>query len=292
MGKKLKHIELVYLYPLIRYFIIMKQTTLLTALFSMLTCQILLAQDFMTMRNGSVIKVKVIELGIDEIKYKNWPAQLEDPVLVIEKAKVAKIRLETGQVYEFAGNSFEDSELYASQNKNALKVNFFSPLTNAFYVGYERSIAPGKSWETELGIIGLGFDPFDVQARGAVLRGGLKFMRSPDYYTRGMRYAHILKGGYVKPEIIFTHYSRNTNIYTYEDNMFVYKEERKNTTGFAVMINLGKQVVYSDAFLIDWYVALGYGFTSDVDINQYGFTGGNRDLPLAFGAGLKIGGLF
>lgn len=270
----------------------MKKITLLTALFALLTCNFLFAQDFMTMRNGNVIEVKVIELGIDEIKYKNWPATLEDPVLVIEKSKVAQIRLESGQVYEFASSPFEDADAYAGQNKNAVKVNFFSPLTGAFFMGYERSVMPGRSWETELGIVGLGFDPVDLNPRGVVLKGGFKFMRSPDYYLKGMRYAHILKGGYVKPEVIFTNYSIDTEVYDYDGFSYIYRRDRVNTTGFALMLNIGKQVVYSDAFLIDWYVALGYGFTNNVDINQFGFVGGNSYVPIAFNAGLKIGGLF
>ncbi len=250
------------------------------------------AQDYMTLRNGDVLEIKVIELGIDEIKYKNWPSTLEDPVLVIEKIKVSQIRLSTGQVYEFAKNPFEDAGLYDSQNKNAIKINFFSPLMSSFYLGYERSVKPGQSWETELGIVGLGFDPADYNPRGIVLRGGYKFMRSPDYYLKGMRYAHILKGSYIKPELIFTNYSIDTEVYEYDGFSSFYRQERVNTTGFAIMLNLGKQVVYSDAFLVDWYISLGYGFTSNVEINQFGFLGGNADLPIAFGAGLKNGGLF
>ena len=269
----------------------MKKFSLLTLLLTLWVGN-LFAQDYMTLRNGDVLEVKIIELGIDEIKYKNWPSTLEDPVLVIEKIRVSQIRLSTGQVYEFSKDPFEDAGLYASQHKNAFKINFFSPLMSSFYLGYERSIKPGQSWETELGIVGLGFDPADNNPRGVVLRGGYKFMRSPDYYLKGMRYAHILKGSYIKPELIFTNYSIDTDVYEYDGFSSFYREERVNTTGFAIMLNLGKQVVYSDAFLVDWYISIGYGFTSDVDINQFGFLGGNADLPIAFGAGLKIGGLF
>lgn len=269
----------------------MKRISLLSLLLTFLVGN-LIAQDYMTLRNGDVLEVKVIELGIDEIKYKNWPSTLEDPVLVIEKVKVAQLRLSTGQVYEFAKDPFQDNAMYAGQHKNAVKVNFLSPMTGSFYLGYERSVKPGQSWETELGIVGLGFDPGDVNPRGVVLRGGYKFMRSPDYYLKGMRYAHILKGGYIKPEIIFTNYSIDTDVYEYDGFTSFYSEERVNTTGFAIVLNLGKQVVYTDAFLIDWYFSFGYGFTSNVDINQFGFYGGNSALPVAFGAGLKIGGLF
>jgi len=61
---------------------------------------------------------------------------------------------------------------------------------------YEQNIKPGKSWETALGIIGLGADPQDVNPRGVYGKFAYKFMRNPDFYSTKMHYSHILKGAY------------------------------------------------------------------------------------------------
>ena len=248
------------------------------------------AQDYITYINGDVKEVKVIEIGVDEIKYKNWPASIEDPVIGVEKIKVKQIRLESGQVYEFGGDAFTDKMLYTNQNKNAFKVNFLSPLAGTFYLGYERSIKPGQSFEGEIGIVGLGVDVAEVNPRGVVVRAGYKFIKTPDFHVKGMRYSHLMKGLYVKPELIFSTYSFDNYYYDFVDQIDDIK--RTSTTGGAVLVNLGYQTVFSDVFLIDFYTGLGYGFTNNVDFNAFGFYGGVSEFPVAFTGGLKIGFLF
>jgi len=248
------------------------------------------AQDQMLMRDGKTLEVKIIELGVDEIKYKMWPASLEQPVLVVDKVKVVRVELETGEVYEFKEDNFTDADMYVGQKKNAAKINFLSPINGSLWLGYERSIKPGQSFEVELGLIGVGFDIAEQNPRGIGFKGGYKFIKTPDFYMKGMRYSHILKGGYIKPELIFTAYSVDS--YVYDPNTWEETKERVSTVGGAVMINLGKQWVYSDAFLLDLFFGIGYGFSSQADVNQYGFIGGNSNVPIAFSAGMKIGGLF
>ena len=109
---------------------------------------------------------------------------------------------------------------------------------------------------------------------------------------KGMRYSHLLKGIYVKPELIFTTYSYDQYIYEFDGSDYSYSEQRVSSTGGAIMLDLGWQTVFSDVFLVDLYFGLGYGFSTDVDINAFGFVGGSSDFPLAGTAGLKIGFLF
>lgn len=266
----------------------MKKVTLLLTL--LVFAFIAKAQDQMLMRDGKTLEVKIIELGVDDIKYKIWPATLDKPVLAVDKVKVAKVILETGEVYEFSADNFTDADMYIGQKKNAAKINFLSPLNGSLWLGYERSLKPGQSFEIELGIIGAGFDVAEQNPLGFGIKAGYKFIKTPDFYMKGMRYSHILKGGYIKPELIITNYSVDANVY--DPNTWESKVERVNTTGGAVMINLGKQWIYSDAFLLDLFFGIGYGFSSQADVNQYGFVGGNSNVPIAFSAGMKIGGLF
>jgi len=246
-----------------------------------------LAQDLMYLRNKKVIEVQVVEIGLSEIKYKNFPPRLDEPVITIEKTKIEKIEMENGEVLTFAADAFSDADMYANQKKNAVKINFLSPLGGSFITSYERSIKPGQSFEVDLGIVGAGVDLAETNPSGLFVRGGYKFIRTPDFYVAGMRYAHILKGAYIKPELIFTSYNEDNNSYDPWTGLSL-PSSRDRKTGGAFMLNFGKQVVYSDAFLFDWFLGIGYGFSNNQGI-RYGFLGGNNEIPIAFSWGVKIG---
>ena len=154
---------------------------------------------------------------------------------------------------------------------------------------YERSLRPGKSIEATLGIIGLGFDPQEVNPRGATFKIGYKFIKTPDYILPGMRSSHILNGGYIRPELIFNAYSYENYYYDYMYNPEA--SSRTNSFSGAIVLNIGKQWVFSDSFLIDFYIGAGYGFASDSgDMDyHYGFAGGFSEFPIALTGGLRIG---
>ncbi len=107
-----------------------------------------------------------------------------------------------------------------------------------------------------------------------------------------MRYAHILKGTYVKPEIGFGFFSKDTEIYyDYWSSYYYYSSERKDYFSMIVQVVIGKQWVVNDIFLVDFYAGIGYGFDGGEGEYHYGYTI-TPDTPLSFSAGLKIGGLF
>jgi hypothetical protein len=128
--------------------------------------------------------------------------------------------------------------------------------------------------------------------------------------VRGMKYAHILKGGYIKPEIVFGGYGvdRSQYSYTYNSSYSYYTSSystyRRNVTFGGFLVNFGKQWVMDDLFVFDMYVGVGYGFAKyanssnngnyydDPEFYQYAFLGGVKEFPLALTAGLKIGFVF
>jgi hypothetical protein len=244
------------------------------------------AQDKLSLRSGETLEVKIIEFGTAEIKYKTWPQTADAPIFTVEKTKVKKLELQTGEVFEYNADAFADSLHYAQQKQRAIKFNFLSPLNSTLLLGYEKSIKPGQSYEFGLGWIGAGFDPAGIRPRGVTASVGWKFMRSPDFYTSGMRYAHILKGGYIKPTIIFSHYARDLTLFNFSNQ--INDVSRVNNTGVAVLLTFGKQWVFDDAFLVDLFWGIGYG-ASDNDYVQYGFFGGDGSFPVALNAGLRIG---
>jgi hypothetical protein len=269
------------------------------------------AQDLMYLKNNKApIQVKVYEIGLDEVKYRPWGDTII-PILVIPRVNITKLVLANGSVFEFKENPMMDASNYADQHNNALKIHFLSPLSNKLAFAYERSIKPGQSFEVGLGIIGAGVKYSESNFKGMFVRAGYKFITSPDFYLRGMRYAHILKGGYIKPELVYGGYGRDVSYYTgysvsspYSPSYSTY---RRNVSFGAILVNFGKQWVMSDVFLFDIYFGLGYGFEAynstpkyyttffddfDGEPYKYAYLGGTKDFPLAITSGFKIGFLF
>ncbi|MBS2100448.1 hypothetical protein [Carboxylicivirga linearis] len=246
------------------------------------------AQDKLIKNNNDTITCIIKEIGDLEIKYTN-PEVSETILFGIDKEDVSKIILANGKEMEFSSVMF-DPEKYANNNKNALKVNFLSPLFNSLKLSYERSLQPGRSIEFELGIIGVGNDIYLTDEKGVCLKVGYKLIKSPDYYLRGQRYAHILKGAYIRPELAFSTYS-----YDYEVWDWDYEgTTRERNTMFAVLLNFGKQWVIDDGFVVDTFLGVGYGFGDDDE--SYGmhkaFIGGIDEFPIALTSGVRIGWCF
>lgn len=263
------------------------KTIKLTLLFGMLVFLIIpaAAQDLIIKTSQDSLSCKIREIGTEEIKYAlpDYPADL---LFSISKEKVNKLVFSNGKEMTFM-NEMDNPINYSEQNKNAIKLDFLSPLTGNTTLAYERSLKPGQSIETTLGLIGLGADPNDNEPRGSFLKFGMKFIKSPDFYLKGMRYAHILKGAYVKPEIGFCYYSKNDEIWTDPYGGY-YTTERKDYISMMVQIVIGKQWVINDVFLVDFYGGVGYGFDDGDGNYHYGYSV-TPDVPLSFSAGLKIG---
>jgi hypothetical protein len=247
------------------------------------------AQDRIIKTDNDTIVCKVKEILSDEVKY-IIPETSMDILFGIDKNEILKIILENGKELSFS-HSLYGTKTYENQKKNAIKVNFLAPLTGNMTFSYERLIRPSRSWEVSLGIIGLGDDFNDEDPRGVFAKFGMKFIKSPDFYLKGMRYAHVLKGTYVKPEIAFSTYSYDPVNYYYGDDIISYDRDRESNWAMAVNIIVGKQYVFNDIFLLDMYFGLGYGFSKDNsdESYHYGFSGGNSDTPLTVTGGIKIG---
>lgn len=261
-------------------------------LFLLVAPLVIHAQDQIIKRNQEVISCKIKEIGSAEIKY-TMTEYPPDVLFSIEKDKVIKVIFEDGKELSF-NVAMTDPGNYEGQRKNAVKVDFIAPLTGNFTVSYERSLKVSRSIEATLGIIGLGIDPNDNNPAGVFTKFGYKFIKDPDFYLQGMRYAHILKGGYFKPEIAIAAYSRDfeTETYLNDPPYVIYSTERKDIFSLALMLNFGKQWVVDNSFLVDFYTGIGYGFDNNDGGYHYGYATGESEVPITFAAGLKVGWLF
>lgn len=249
-----------------------------------------LAQDIIMKNNTEAIHCKVREIGLDEIKY-NLPDYPGDVMFAIDKDKISKIIFENGKEMVFE-KEMTNPLNYEDNRKNIIKVDFLSPLTGNTTFAWEHSLRPGRSYELTLGIIGLGLDNNSTNAGGAFTKFGYKFIKDPDFYLRGMRYAHVLKGSYVKPEITFGFFNHDVWLWYYDN--YSSEKSRESVISGTVQLVLGKQWVFDNAFSVDFFGGIGYGFTTSEDNTayHYGYTVLDASLPLAFSAGFKIGYLF
>lgn len=263
-------------------------------LFLFLVATVLYAQekpdDKLVKRDGDTIVCKIREIGDDEIKYVLDDFR-SDVVFGIDKNKVESILFSDGRELKLSDSMFGKGN-YDQQRRNAFKMNFFSPLTGATSFSYERSLQPGRSLEAGLGIIGLGKELDGYKASGVFLNAGYKFIKSPDFYIKGMKYAHILKGSYFKPELALSVYRYSNDTYIGSN---VVSDPDTDVAMFAFILNVGKQWIIGNSFLVDWYVGAGYAFgknDEDDSARHFAFTGGTSNTPLVLNAGFRVGLLF
>ncbi|HEY6956676.1 MAG TPA: hypothetical protein VI385_15605 [Flavisolibacter sp.] len=261
------------------------------------------AQDKIYRKNGEVLKVKILEVSSTEIKYKIFGDE-DGPIYVLEKDRIQKIVYQNGRV-EKPILDIKDPELYADQLKKAIKVNFFSPLSGYLQLGYEKSTGVGKSYELTMAIIGAGknqtldfYNPSDIQKRnqfGVAFGAGYKFNKFPDFLFGRTRFTHIMQGAYAKPVFYLGNYGENVVVNKGNGQQVV---ERQNVTFGALQIELGKQWVFGDRFLLDLY--WGFGIGADNKNEQYNWNDEAYNYVIqrlgtspgfAVNAGLKLGWL-
>lgn len=240
----------------------------------------LFAQDKIYRQNGKVVEAKIIEVGSGEIKYREFNNP-NGPIYVLESDRIKKIVYENGKEEKFIDN-LKDPERYAGQLKNAIKINFFSPLYGYTEIGFERSTGVGKGFEFSVGFIGLGkserldwyYNQLGSTRRnqgGAFVSGGYKFGKLPNFVLFGKtKMSHIMQGTYAKPILYVGHYSENMIEDKGNSN---YEVGKQQVTFGALQIEIGKQWVFGDKVVLDFYYGLGYGIDNKKDSFQGNYTG-------------------
>lgn len=266
------------------------------------------AQHEIHKKDGEVLLVKIISIGLDDVTYLDPLSP--DIQRTIAKQVLVKIVLDNGREEMFK-DPLMDPVLYADHRNRALKFNFLSPLVNYYIeLAYEQNLRPGRSIEGSLGYIGVGQQPDrfsfvrytsidfnsdfyrtvdESSSRGGFFRLGYRFTNTPTFSNGKTRYTHILKGGYVKPELVLGAYSFFEE-YHYLDGRI---ERERETAGFAsFLINVGKQWVFDDVMLLDLYAGLGYGLSFGSEFRgdfPIALPDRRNDLSVAFTGGVKVG---
>ena len=268
----------------------------------LMSCTKLLAQDKIYKLKGTVINAKVIEIGIDEVKYKLFDNP-DGPIYVVDKSSLNRIEFADGRVEKYK-LSIKDPENYDGQLTKAIKFNFFSPLLGYTQFSFEKSISPLTGYELSAGIIGAGkneqlgyyningigtLQPYTRDAFGGFIEAGYKFKKLPNFFNRGVRMTHIMQGTYIKPTFTLGYYGDNILNNKTGDPII----EKRHTVFGALILNFGHQWVFGDKFLVDVYYGLGYAF----DNTKSGYDDYYRDVYNHFiiqkaGSGASLGASF
>ncbi len=267
----------------------------------------LLAQDTIYTRKHEELKVKVLEIRSTEVSFRYFN-NLTGPVYVFNKNEIQRIHLENGEqlVFEIDPYLLSNQDKAIIQKNNAFKIEFFAPLNGNFTLCYEHSIKVGLNLETKLGLIGFGVQNNNENASGAFLKAGLKMLPGKDVVNDNMKYAHQLRGFYIKPELILTVYKaeREYYIYTPTNPFGVYDKSDVSVTAGALNIVFGKQMILANVMTLDVYAGIGYGFADekvenkvegvfyDLPTYYYSHIQAGQDTPLVISGGLTVGFIF
>lgn len=263
------------------------------------------AQDTLYTRNGKPVICVVTEIGIDEIKYKDYENP-DGPVYVIRKVDVLRITYKNGKTEYIVPDEMAMNKEEEIVDKNqCIKVAFLSPLFNHIELVYERKLKMTKNLELNLGFIGIGnkaYRWYDYShPYGAYISSGIKFLTGKDYYVKGMKYAHPLKGTYLKPMVFFSFLEYYDTKYI-SGNQYVQTKYRASLTSLNIVF--GKQNIVGNSMTFDFHLGVGMGYACNWEKGGYRTTGylhqGNfggsifisDEFPMTVTCGLLIGFVF
>jgi hypothetical protein len=233
------------------------------------------AQDVLTKRNNETLKVKITEIGVDEIKYRMFD-EPQGIVYTLDKADVASIKLQSGHTEQFERNTLAPVA-YKAQRKQAIKSNFLFPLTSSAKLSYEKLVSPNTSIEVTTTIIGVSKAITDQGQKGVGLSVGYKMIKQPDFYMKGMRTRHALHGLYAMPSIHVGTFKESvtSNLLNYADGFKLNTETHERQVNYgAFILHLGNQWVFNNRILVDFNVGLGVGTASSTAKGEF-WTPGN-----------------
>ncbi len=264
-----------------------------------------LAQDTIFKKDKTKIYAKIYEVNQDDIKFKDFDNQ-DGPTFVIEKIEIEKIVFSNGRVMYMTIDPYAVGGDVEVRNKTrAVKFEFFSPLTDDLAFGYEFMYKVGFNVEVKIGIIGVGLVPAP-KASGAFVKIGPKFFLGNDYLTPGLKYAHAMRGRYLKPEFSMSLFKRTQEVSNLFGGMSSIEEVQFGNYGISLVY--GRQVILGKTITIDWYFGVGYAMqtskvlssnntifdNSNIDLGTYVYSGyyGGKNAPVLFSGGITVGYLF
>jgi hypothetical protein len=283
------------------------------------------------------IPCKIVEVNDQDIKYK-LVAIADGPLYVMSKDKIFRYSLSSGfsEIIVPDELSLENEHGEISNKRTVIKIQPFGLMNAHVSFAFERVIKVGTNLDIEMGYVNSSMNKRQMiqnnvytsygkepLCTGLYLKPGVKFFLGQDFSMKGMKYAHPLKGRYLKFDLAISYLSfqnvaRDVQI---RSQMPPYYYSRAtlftNITSVAYggFINYGRQFILANALTLEYYIGVGYSgntttysnpdFNKNYNPNGYYMEGGNymsisnyygfyrlTDFGLSATAGFRIGYIF
>jgi hypothetical protein len=226
--------------------------------------------DTIVTKKNTFIIGKITKIGESEIEYKKVNSP-DAPVYVISRDKLKEIRFSNGMKEKIVADEMDlNKEIEIIDRRSAVKFQFFSPLNGQLTFVYEHSLKVGTNLELTAGLINNSMIENSIASgnltQGGLFKAGVKFLLGQDYYVKGMKYAHPLKGRFLKPELAFSSYTIRSltrpipGNYNYYYPPLMYTD--RQVTSVAVLLNYGRQFILGNVMTFGYSIGVGYSFVS------------------------------
>lgn len=230
--------------------------------------------DTLYTKKKEKITGKIIEINDLEVKYRLAMA-MDGPIYVISREKLIKYTLSNGFSEALRPDelSIENEHGDIINNRSVIKIHPFSPVNSQFSFAYERVIKVGTNLDVELGYINNAINRQNIAPNrlynnyrvadytGVYLKPGVKFFLGQDFAIKGLRYAHPLKGRYIKLDLAlsYLYFSNVTTAYYNPYNSTPNNVSTNiNTFAYGGFVNYGRQFILGNVFTIEYYIGVGF----------------------------------
>ncbi len=270
------------------------KNSILTLLLAFIATVAFSQSDTLYTKKQQKIACKITEIGELDIRY-TLADNPGGPVYVINRVNVLKYQLANGYTELIIPDemSIENEHSAIIKNRRAIKIQPFSFANNQVSLAYEKVIKVGMNLDVELGYINNSINktpiinsntnaltynnyyyygiqpgyypsqPQNIFYTGGYVKPGVKFFLGQDYSIKGMKYAHPLKGRYIKLDLAFS-YLNFQNVkrfeYSYSNGVGQYLTKSTNISSFAFggFVNYGRQFILGNILTFEYYVGVGY----------------------------------
>lgn len=234
-----------------------------------------------------------MEINESEIKYK-WAGNIDGPIYFIDKASVIKYALSNGFVERLVPDelSIENEHKEILGNRQVIKISPFSAAFSHISVAYESVIKVGMNLDIEGGYINseINSDASNMfrtglnnstHNSGVFIKPGIKFFLGEDFSIKGLKYAHPLKGRYVKLDLAISYINfQDLSMVYYSQNNYPYNGVQTvrtvysnlNTVAYGGFVNYGRQFILGNILTLDYYAGIGFTGQTETYSNPDFFT--------------------
>jgi hypothetical protein len=243
--------------------------------------------DTLYTKKNRKIACKIVEINDYDIKY----SLSDGPLIVVNRNDILKYRLSNGITEYLVQDELlvENEHREILNSRRVIKISPFSLVNSQISFAYENVIKVGMNVDAEAGVMSSSFNANGIFQNNSVMRAstgmpasytgayvkpGLKFFLGSDYSVRGLKYAHPLKGRYIRLDLAFSYLSFHNvsrQIFINGNPAVVptYSTVLTDVTSLAYggFVNYGRQFILGNLLTMEYFVGLGFTGQSNIYAN-------------------------